>query len=64
MAGLAVQSAWLQPRYMIYLDITMEQEAKAMATLESENDKKVSVKWKKAGNSISSMCGLKKLAGK
>ena len=46
---------------MIYLDVTTEQEAKAMATLESENDKKVSAKWKKAGNSISSMCGLKKL---
>lgn len=47
---------------MIYLDITTEQEAKAMTTLESENDKKVSAKWKKADNSISSMCGLKKLA--
>ncbi len=49
---------------MIYLDITTEQEAKAMATLESENDKKVSAKWKKAGNSITSMCGLKKLSKK
>ena len=47
---------------MVYLDITTEQEAKAMATLESENDKKVSAKWKKAGNSISSLCGLKKLS--
>lgn len=46
---------------MIYLDITTEQEAKAMATLESENDKKVTAKWKKDGNSLSSMCGLKKL---
>jgi site-specific recombinase XerD len=46
---------------MIYLDITTEQETKAMATLESENDKKVSAKWKKAGNSITAMCGLKKL---
>ena len=46
---------------MIYLDVTTEQEAKAMATLESENDKKVPAKWKKGGNSISSMCGLKKL---
>ncbi len=49
---------------MIYLDITTEQEAKAMATLESENDKKVSAKWKEAGKSITSMCGLKKLSKK
>lgn len=47
---------------MIYLDITIEQEIKAMATLESENDKKVSAKWKTPCNSISSMCGLKKLS--
>ncbi len=47
---------------MIYLDITMGQEVKAMATLESENDKKVSAKWNQAGNSITSMCGLKKLS--
>lgn len=47
---------------MIYLDITTDQEAKAMATLESENDKRVSAKWKEAGNSITSMCGLKKLS--
>ena len=46
---------------MIYLDITADQEAKAMATLESENDKKVSAKWRGTGNSITAMCGLKKL---
>ena len=49
---------------MIYLDITTEQEAKAMATLESESEKKISAKWKKAEKSISSMCGLKKLREK
>ena len=49
---------------MIYLDITTEQEAKAMATLESENDKKVSAKWKKTCNSITALCGLKKLSTK
>jgi len=29
---------------MVYLDITIEQEAKALATLESENDKKIQLK--------------------
>ena len=32
---------------MVYLDITIEQEVNALATLEDENDKKVSKKWKK-----------------
>lgn len=32
---------------MVYLDITLEQELKALATLEDENDKGVSKKWKK-----------------
>jgi site-specific recombinase XerD len=31
---------------MVYLDITIEQELKALQTLEDENDKKVSKKWK------------------
>lgn len=43
---------------MVYLDITTEEKAKALATLENENDKKVSKKWKNAGNSLSSFCGL------
>lgn len=49
---------------MVYLDITTEQEASAMATLESENDKKVSAKWKKTDTSIAAMCGLNKLTKK
>jgi len=31
---------------MVYLDITLEQELKALATLEDEKDKNVSKKWK------------------
>ncbi len=31
---------------MVCLDITAEEKAKALATLEDENDKKVSAKWK------------------
>ena len=46
---------------MIYLDITTDQDAKAMATLESESDKKVSAKWRGTGNGITAMCGLEKL---
>ncbi len=49
---------------MIYLDITTLQEVKAMATLENENDKKVSAKWNEGGNSITSICGLEKISKK
>jgi len=43
---------------MIYLDITTEEKAKALATLEEENDKKISPKWKKADGSLVDFCGL------
>ena len=43
---------------MIYLDITTEEKAKAMATLECESDKKVDKKWKNPNGSLSSFCGL------
>lgn len=43
---------------MIYLDITTEQEAKALATLEDENDKKVSKKWKNDKDSLAGFCGI------
>ena len=46
---------------MLYLDITSEQEARAMATLEDEEDKKAVPKWKKDGNGLAALCGLKKL---
>jgi len=44
---------------MVYLDITLEQELKALATLEDENDKKVSKKWKKAKGGLAEFCGAK-----
>jgi len=45
---------------MIYLDISKEQELQALATLESENDKKISPKWKTDNNSLKDLCGLSK----
>jgi site-specific recombinase XerD len=44
---------------MIYLDITTEQEAEALATLNDENDKSVSKKWKIANASLSDFCGVR-----
>jgi len=44
---------------MVYMDITMEQELKALATLEDENDKKVSKKWKNAKGGLAEFCGVK-----
>ncbi len=44
---------------MVYLDITIEQELKALATLEDENDKKVSRKWKNAKGGLADFCGVK-----
>lgn len=43
---------------MIYLDVTTEDKALALATLEDENDKKVSPKWKKADGSLVDFCGI------
>jgi len=44
---------------MTYLDITTEEKAKALATLEEENDKTVSPKWKNTDGSLVDFCGLK-----
>jgi site-specific recombinase XerD len=44
---------------MIYLDITTEEEAKALATLEDENDKAVSKKWKSNSATLSDFCGVR-----
>ena len=43
---------------MRYLDITTEQEEKALATLEDEKDKKMPKKWKENMNTLASLCGL------
>ena len=44
---------------MVYLDISTEEEAKALATLEDENDKTVSKKWKSGNASLSDFCGVR-----
>ncbi|KPA15649.1 tyrosine recombinase XerC, partial [Candidatus Magnetomorum sp. HK-1] len=44
---------------MVYIDITLEQELKALATLEDEKDKKVSKKWKNPKGGLAELCGVK-----
>lgn len=44
---------------MVYLDITTEDKAKALATLENETDKRITKKWKKLNGSLREFCGLK-----
>lgn len=44
---------------MVYLDITTEQEAKALATLEDENDKSLTKKWRNTNGSLSMLCGVR-----
>jgi len=44
---------------MVYLDITTEQEAKALATLVDENDKSLTKKWRNANGSLSMLCGVR-----
>jgi len=46
---------------MGYMDITIEQELKALATLEDDNDKKVSKKWKNAKGGLAGFCGVKSM---
>jgi len=43
---------------MVYMDVTTEQETKALATLEDENDKKALKKWKTDNGSLANFCGL------
>jgi len=44
---------------MVYIDITLEQELKALVTLEDENDKKVSKNWKNVKGGLAGFCGVK-----
>lgn len=44
---------------MIYLDITTEEETKALATLEDENEKAVPKKWKSNNTSLSDFCSVR-----
>ena len=43
---------------MVYLDITTEDEAKALATLEGDHDSKTEKKWKRSDGSLRGFCGL------
>jgi len=49
------------PDAMVYLDITIEQELKALATLEYDNDKKISKKWKNVKGGLVEFCGVKSM---
>lgn len=46
---------------MVYLDITTEQEAAALATLEDESDRNAVPKWNHDTDSLSAICGLRRL---
>lgn len=43
---------------MIYLDITMEHEEKALATLEDEKERSVPKKWRNANDGLAEFCGV------
>ena len=44
---------------MVYLDITTEEEAKALATLEDDDDKSEPKKWRDSNGKPSSFCGVR-----
>ena len=46
---------------MVYLDITTDAEKNALATLEDENDKTVSKKWKYSNSSLSDFCDVRSM---
>ena len=46
---------------MVYLDITTEQEAKALATIEDEESRKTPKKWKDLNNDLSAFLGLQQI---
>ena len=43
---------------MVYLDITNDEKAAALATLDDETCKKVTPKWKNTDGSLLNLCGL------
>jgi len=49
---------------MVYLDITMEEQTKALATLESEDEGAASKRWRHTDNSLSGFCGVRKMAAR
>ncbi len=49
---------------MVYMDITTEQESRALATLEDENKKDVPKKWKSGSDSLAAFLGVKEVVKK
>lgn len=43
---------------MVYLDITNDEKAAALATMDDENSEKITPKWKNADKSLLNLCGL------
>jgi integrase len=43
---------------MVYLDITTDQEAAALAALEDDHDKEATKKWKTRDAGLAGFCGL------
>jgi site-specific recombinase XerD len=43
---------------MVYLDVTLTGKAEALATLESEKERRAPKKWKNQGGSLAAFCGL------
>jgi len=44
---------------MVYLDVTIEQKAKALATIEDENSRNAPKKWRNNKASLANFCGVK-----
>ena len=49
---------------MVYLDVTTEQELKALATLEDEDKRGITKKWKTKSNSLAAFLGIKEIKKK
>ena len=47
---------------LIYLDVSLEQKADALATLEEENTRNTPKKWKGNGSTLASFCGVRPIA--
>jgi site-specific recombinase XerD len=47
---------------MVYLDITTEQESKALATMEDEDKQNIPKKWKTESDSLAAFLGVREIA--
>lgn len=48
---------------MVYLDITLDHEREALATLETENEKNLPKKWKSGNSTLANFCGVRSVQG-